>query len=130
MGFTPCVNFINILPETFVLILLNQKITKAKMYLEKSYAKHFCTKILSVKCWWNWLLVTTNNKDSFKNSRIWFWSQIALEKSIRTHTTHVYWTIYYNNYFQNEWNINILSLFLKSCSVSINCCSSSICPCC
>jgi len=32
------------------------KISKAKMWLEKSFAKQFCTKNVCVKCWWNWHL--------------------------------------------------------------------------
>ncbi len=39
----------------FVDILL-QKIYEAKTLLETSFAKHFRTKNLRVKCWWNWPL--------------------------------------------------------------------------
>ncbi len=39
-----------------VLIFLCQKITKPNRKWKKSCTKHFCTKKLSVKCWWNWHL--------------------------------------------------------------------------
>ncbi len=46
------VNFINILWSAFWPIFLY----KSQLKLEKSCAKHFCTKELLTKCWWNWHL--------------------------------------------------------------------------
>jgi len=53
----PVVNFINI----FCVRFLYESAFVAKTKLEKSSAKHFCTKNVRVKCWWNWHLLAPFN---------------------------------------------------------------------
>ncbi len=65
MKLTPVVKFIYIFWAAFVSIFLPQysclKNYKAKLWLEKSCAKHFSIKKASIKCWWNWHLTSISS---------------------------------------------------------------------
>jgi len=57
MKLSPVLNITNILQAAFVPIFFCQKNKKAKLYVEKRFAKHFCMKKAPVKCWWNCHLI-------------------------------------------------------------------------
>jgi len=51
----PGANFINILSTYYLPIIWHQKLQSWNVTRE-SCAKHFCTKNVCIKCWWNWHL--------------------------------------------------------------------------
>jgi len=56
--------------SSFCANILLKKIYKSKLYIEKSFAKHFCTKKAHVKCWWNWHQVSCVGKIKLKKDQI------------------------------------------------------------
>jgi len=52
----PCSQFHQHLTSSFCADILAPKNYKAKLKSEKSFAKSFCMKKVSIKCWWNWHL--------------------------------------------------------------------------
>ncbi len=49
-----CCQFHQCFMSNFCTNILAPKTYKAKLYIEKSYAKHFRTKKSCIKCWWKW----------------------------------------------------------------------------
>ncbi len=104
-------NFNNILQAAFARIFFCQKITKPN--LEKSFAKHFCTKKVLVKCWWNWLLITQGQIK---------WNQISNRKFSLSEPMNSYvllilfnffslFSVWWSNLFHQVW---IMELFWSS----------------
>ena len=59
---SPAIDFANILRAAFSLISFCQKNYKPKLDEHKNCAKHFCTKKLLIKCWWNRPLLTKSER--------------------------------------------------------------------
>ena len=66
-------SFKNILHACFCADFLSAKNNKLKMYVQKSSKKHFLTRKLVVKCWWNWYLMSTLKLSNCEVYLYYFW---------------------------------------------------------